>query len=357
VIALVSVFWLLVAVTWGTQLHISAALSGESIGWGSHVAYGFWSSVPWIPVSLGIIYLGRRFPLRRSAWRGALAIHLCGAVATALASNALMTMSFSLSEGGPLLPAQLLRSTLAGTAAWIHVITLLYMSVVGGLSVLTYRTEMGEREVRVAKMEAELADARLVTLSAQLRPHFLLNVLHGIGQLWRSGRADDADRMLERLGDLFRGILAQTDHAEITLSEELKLVNDYLGLESIRFADRLTTSVEVEPGLESCLVPPLLLQPLVENAIRHGVGATTSAGRIVVTASRSGDRLVLEVQDDGPGPGRSTGAEEKGTGVGLENVRSRLLHLYGDEGEVQLTALPGKGALARVVLPINSQGE
>src|SRR6185503_12377024 len=166
--------------------------------------------------------------------------------------------------------------------------------------VLFYRRTQS-RELQLAKMEGQLAQARLQALNAQIRPHFLFNTLHTIVLLWRSGRSDDADAVLDHLGSLFHKVQSSTSRFEVSLSEELEMVREYLAIEQTRFRDRLHTTVCATDRALACRVPPLILQPLVENAIRHGISAVSSARRVDVSADVVSERLRLMVRDDGPG--------------------------------------------------------
>jgi LytS/YehU family sensor histidine kinase len=179
----------------------------------------------------------------------------------------------------------------------------------------------------------------------QLGPHFLCNTLNTISALIHTD-ADLADRMVARLGELLRLTLEQFRVEEATLRRELRLLEAYLEIERARFGDRLRVELDVEPGAQAALLPCLLLQPLVENALRHGVGRKPGAGRVVVRARRDGPRLLLQVEDDGPGlPGSLT------EGVGLSNTRDRLRRQYG--GDAALLLRPGAlgGVCASVELP------
>jgi LytS/YehU family sensor histidine kinase len=155
--------------------------------------------------------------------------------------------------------------------------------------------------------------------------------------------------MLDRLGALFQRVQASTRRLEVSLEEELAMVRDYLAIEEARFRDRLRVHVEAAPGTGDCLVPPLVLQPLVENAVRHGISARSSAGRIDVRAWREDGRLHLSVADDGPGLGSPSPAE--GTGVGLPNTRERLAQLYGAEQSLTLERPEAGGTRVHLVLP------
>lgn len=189
------------------------------------------------------------------------------------------------------------------------------------------------RQLYLAK-HAEAVRAQLDTLRAQLQPHFLFNALNSISALI----ADDpalANLMVVRLGDLLRNVLRHRDRHEIPLEEELELLEDYLDIQRIRFADRLEVRLDVSPVTARAMVPTMILQPLVENSIRHGIEPWVDGGIIRIGARRDGDRLVLEIADDG------TRAESAGgNGVGLANTRGRMDRLYGGRYELITDAAP-----------------
>jgi two-component system, LytTR family, sensor kinase len=197
----------------------------------------------------------------------------------------------------------------------------------------------------------ELARAQLHALNAQIRPHFLFNTLHTIGQLWRSGQRDDAELVLDHLGSIFHKVQRHTSQTEVPLAEELELVRDYLTIEQVRFRDRLRVSITAPDDVEELLVPPLLLQPLVENAVRHGISRASSSGRVDVTAERQGAELVLTVCDDGAG--FDLLEAQRGTGTGLSNTRERLRQLYGDAGVLDIMRSNGN-TLARIRIPVHA---
>lgn len=197
---------------------------------------------------------------------------------------------------------------------------------------------------RSTQLESDLRQARLRALEAQLRPHFLFNALNTISSLVRGGQGDAAVRAVAALGDLLRGSLQRTQ-AEVALRDELTLARRYLDLEQARFGDAVSFSVEADPETTDALVPSLLLQPLVENALKHGRDREGRA-RIEIRARSENGRLRLEVRDGGAGPAQ--GAPE---GIGLSNTRARLEQLYGERGRLDLLAAPGGGAVAVVDLP------
>jgi LytS/YehU family sensor histidine kinase len=194
--------------------------------------------------------------------------------------------------------------------------------------------------------------ARLQVLNAQIRPHFLFNTLHAIGQLWRSGRAEEADQLLDHLGSLFQKVISSTSRTQVALAEELDMVRQYLAIEQVRFGPRMRTRIDADDAALACLVPPLILQPLVENAVRHGIAGSASAGDVAVEARVDGEHLVIRIRDDGPGPGGNGGTA--GTGTGLANVRERLAGLYGDRHTLETSGGPGLGTEVRLALPVSA---
>jgi LytS/YehU family sensor histidine kinase len=193
-----------------------------------------------------------------------------------------------------------------------------------------------ERE-RALRAEALAHQARLEALRWQLNPHFLFNALNAISTLVIDGRSREAAAMIARLGDLLRSTLELPSQTEIPLAAELELVQRYLDIEQVRLGDRLSLEVTVNENARSARVPSLILQPIVENAVRHAIAPRTRGGRIVVSARRAADRLHVVVEDDGPGiaanadgSGNGSGNAATNGGIGLANTRERLRHLYGD---------------------------
>jgi LytS/YehU family sensor histidine kinase len=198
-------------------------------------------------------------------------------------------------------------------------------------------------EAQTEALEAQLTEARLVALRMQLNPHFLFNTLHAISTLVDRDPGG-VRRMIARLSELLRHVLDEEAPQEVPLSEELAFLDDYFEIQSIRFQGRLDTAVDVPPSLSDAQVPNLILQPLVENAIRHGASQVRGVGRIAVRARRDEEALVLWVTDNGPG---LPAAPEDG--LGLRNVRARLSELYGDRQSLTLEALDdGTRAVLRI---------
>lgn len=200
------------------------------------------------------------------------------------------------------------------------------------------------RRARDGRLAAELASARLDALRLQLPPHFVANALHGIGALMeRDVRA--AREMTERLGTFLRLALAHGAAPEQPLARELEALDAYLAVERLRLGGRVAFDVSADAGVRAALVPSLLLQPLVENALRHGLRPGETPGHVAVGARREGDALVLDVRDDGPGPSGTA------RGIGLRNTERRLEVLYGAAASLEVARSPGGGFVATVRLP------
>jgi hypothetical protein len=213
-----------------------------------------------------------------------------------------------------------------------------------------YQDVQAERE-RALAAEGQAHRARLQALRYQLNPHFLFNTLNAVSTLIVERENQDAERMVARLSDFLRLTLECDSDVEVPLADELDFARRYLDIEQIRFGDRLTVQEDVEPAALSALVPPLLLQPLVENAVRHGIMPREEGGTLLIESRRVGDQLLLRVVDDGPG--LPSDADTDG-GVGLSNTKARLDSLYGEAHRFSLRRADGGGCVVRVVLPFHT---
>ena len=305
----------------------------RSLGIGSLVWYACFLSAPLF------VWLARRLPLDRRRWPATAALHLA---AVALLATLTAWLQFRLSYGGsPLAPplGDYLRvGLLTGT--------LPFLTVAAAAHALEARSRAHERELESARMRGQLAESRLAALTAQLQPHFLFNTLQGISTLIRRDPAG-ADAMLASLSDLLREVLRRDDAREVELEEELRVLEPYLDISRRRFGERLAVHVAVDAAAARALVPFFVLQPLVENALHHGVGSHAAGGRVEIAGRRDGDRLLLSVTDDGPG----TAVPDAGRGIGLANTKARLRELYGDAHAVELARPDGGGFRVTVALP------
>jgi two-component system LytT family sensor kinase len=227
-------------------------------------------------------------------------------------------------------------------------ITGTFIPIVLAAHALSYYRRFRERELRAAQLEGQLAKAHLQTLKSQLQPHFLFNTMHSISSLMLTDvRA--ADQMMTRLGDLLRMSLESAGTQITTLSRELDFLNCYLEIEKVRFAERLNITFDIAPDTLDASVPHLLLQPLVDNAVKHGISKLPAGGEIRITVNTQDRELQLEIRDNGPGFGKDGALPS--SGLGLRITRDRLESLYGQDQSVELLSLPGGWTVARVCIP------
>jgi two-component sensor histidine kinase len=281
--------------------------------------------------------------------------------ALAVAERAVVVIFFVATGRAGMLTNPLAAATGPAISALDEAAKLLFIAVGG--AVATYATGWYERLVRGylletqerAKAQEQLAEARLHSLRLQLNPHFLFNTLNAITALiWSEPRG--AEKMVTGLSELLRASLRSADEQEVTLTRELDHLQLYVDIQQTRFGDRLGVTFDIDPAARNALVPSLVLQPLVENAIRHGITPRGSGGRVSVRAVRQGDDLLLEVSDDGIGAETLNGTLAR-EGVGLSNTRERLRRLHGERHDFSYATSPGAGFAIRVTLPFRSAGD
>jgi len=254
----------------------------------------------------------------------------------------------------PSRPMSVLEQTSRAFLFWMIADGLVYWAVLSVSYAVEHYRKYRERELAASELEARLAHAQLEALQAQLHPHFLFNALHTIGTLVRTGDTQRAVRVVAGLGDLLRRVLDEGAAQEVPLKQELEFIRNYLDIEQVRFRDRLKVAINADPDVLDAKVPHLILQPLVENAIRHGIAPHLSAGYLMVAARRVDDQLQLVVRDDGPGIGNGEGeggGDAARLGIGLSNTRARLMRLYGADCELEVGNAPDGGLEARIALP------
>jgi two-component system, LytTR family, sensor kinase len=327
------------------------------MGSGLLAAYAGWLTcyLPWGVLSALILPIERRFPLGRAGWAWHLLVLAVVSLPMAYAAW-LMTAAL-----GALVDAATGRASHPMAIAWLlpareffgH--SLLYWTAIAGSTALRTMIEARESERRAARLmleksqlETSLRQAELDALRMRLQPHFLFNSLQNISVLIQHDPAT-ASRMLTRLGELLRASLARDREAETTLSTEIALTRAYLSVEEMRFGDRLASAIDVAPGTEDALVPTFLLQPLVENALRHGLAGIRQRGRLTIQSARDGDGLVLAVRDNGVGVAGDL--SPAGFGIGLGATCERLAGLYPERHTFAMRALPEGGTEVRITLP------
>ena len=304
----------------------------------------------WVPFTPLVMRLVRRRPLRRPVTVDSVWPHLAlCAVITVLFVLAMRTArdAMGLAVGDDSL------WTIA--VAWSLLTVPTYAAVLGISHAVLYARRARDEALERALLAEQLTRAQLDALRVQLHPHFLFNALNTIAMLVRDRDADTAVRLIAELADILRELLRDQGETEVPLRAELDLVRRCLAIEQVRFGDRLTVDWLVHDEVLDALVPPLILQPIVENAIRHGIAHRTAPGTIRIEAAARGETLVLTVLDDGPiGPARSGPrvAALGGAGLGLANTRARMERMYGDRAYVRLARTDGCLTQATIVLPL-----
>jgi two-component system, LytTR family, sensor kinase len=346
--------WTIVGSLFTAQEIAVAKFRGVPVNW-VFVIIEFVYWYVWAAYTPLVFALAKRLPLTGPRLGLHIAAHTVASLLTAplvsateyLLSPAILALIFRITN--PAAPRPVL--TLTGSVVSMSVTGVLTYWLVVGLyqSIHFYQAAM-ERQTIAAKLETQLSHAELQNLKSQLHPHFLFNSLHTIGVLMQED-VDAASHLLVSLGDLLRMALDRREN-EITLQSELEFVRKYLEIEQTRFHDRLKVHMDVPSELLEVYVPSLALQPLVENAIKHGISVDSTAGRLEIAAQRQNGRVWLRVRDDGPGP-----ATRLRFGVGLSNVQSRLKQLYGNDSSLELTNNNGRGCEAIITIPFRSSHE
>jgi two-component system, LytTR family, sensor kinase len=312
----------------------------------------------WALLTPAMLWLGRQFPVERSNWFPRIALHLLLSAGFSAFELSLESALYSRLHLFPLLMKDLRGTLVQLLVRGFHGGVLNYWTVLGvQWGVLYYRRyqersqEVLKFELRASELQSQLMSARLNALKMQLQPHFLFNTLNAITVLVRQQKGKDAEQMLGHLSDLLRGVLEDVDAQEVSLHRELEYLQLYLAIEQVRFPDRLRVEVSADPATQEASVPQLILQPIVENAIRHGIGRSSSAGRILISASKIDGIVELRVQDDGPGLSPSDSSEDEG--IGLANTRARLQQLYGQAARLEIQNCDRGGVVVTMNIPFH----
>jgi sensor histidine kinase YesM len=344
-LAFILLVWVLVGLFFSSQLYFyflgtPKQMSLPSVlAWQMSAVFIFALSTPLV------LLLARRYRVARETWRRAVPVHLLAGIVICAAWSAFHI---------------LLDTYFSGTLAsfkWRNLPRIIFVNIDRELLVywiIVVISHAADYYQRYREGELRASQAQLQALKMQLHPHFLFNALHSISALVHSD-PDAADKMIARLGDFLRLTLDSAAAQEVTLKQELEFLNCYLEIERTRFRDRLTTHIDADPQVLDCVVPNLILQPIVENAIRHGVSQRAAHGHVEVRASRAGQTLRLEVRDNGRGlpEGAEVNRAKQGGGVGLANTRARLQQLYGGSYRFELQNAPAGGAVVTLEIPMH----
>ena len=350
-VALVFAAWTVFGLLVANQSSMLSSLGGREMPWIVALRPALLDAVLWALTTLVIFWLTRRFPLDRGRLLHRIAVHIVAAIAIASARTGIMVVL------GWYLPWVRARNFTIQFWATSSQNFLFYALLLGIGHLVLYYRRYRERERAAEQLARGLTEARLQALKMQLQPHFLFNTLNAISALIPA-EAKPARRMVARLGDLLRGTLEHEDTQEVTLREELAFLEPYLEIEQARLEDRLTVVMNISPETLDARVPHLILQPLVENAIRHGIASRIEPGTVEIFSTRERDErfLRLEVTDDGRGMDRESDGRSR-RGVGLTNIRARLEQLYGSEYQFTLEPQTGGGVRVQIRLPFRREAK
>jgi sensor histidine kinase YesM len=338
--------WTLLGALSAVRIVVTYAYSGNVVTWRRALVIALTDWYVWALIAPAIAWLARRFAIERRSWLRSLLVHL--------------PASFFFSILKMVIEFRLLRWLDQASAQRYPVLqfpsTLFtYYAILGAIYAFDYYRKYRAHELKASHLEAQLAQAQLQALKMQLHPHFLFNTLHAVSSLMRRD-IEAAERMITRLSDLLRLTLENVGAQETPLRQELEFLERYLEIEQTRFRDRLQVKMEIEPETLDARVPNLILQPLVENAVRHGIAPRAAPGLIEISARRNENRLELQVGDNGAGIPADKREQIK-EGVGLANTRARLEQLYGADYRFELNNRDGSGLVARLIIPFRAAPE
>ncbi|HUI84831.1 MAG TPA: sensor histidine kinase [Candidatus Binatia bacterium] len=345
------VLWTVLAFLSAAGAHVYTASIGSPESWPQLLAWNLTISWVWSLLTPPVYALSRRFTFDRSNWRAMLPLHLAASITlTFLAASLIVWIEPSI----PWIP----RSHVPFFA---HVLSRAFMDLQRYWYILLITQAIGyygkyrERELQSSQLEAQLAHAQLEVLKIQLEPHFLFNTLNSIAALARND-GPAAENMTLQLADLLRFSLDAVGVHEVPLSRELTVLQKYIDIQQTRFQERLQVEMDIAGNTLSALVPNMLLQPLVENAIRHGIGPRRAPGNIRISSRQVFDELWIEICDNGVGL-TCLGGVVPAEGVGLRNTRARLQQLYNHDHRLTLEDAPGGGCIVKIHLPFRTYSE
>lgn len=344
------VLWTLLAFLSAAGAHVYTASVGSPESWAQLLAWNMTISFVWSLLTPPIYALSRRFSFDRSNWNRVLPLHLAASVVLTLAAASVIVwlepfITWTPEAHVPFSAHMLSRALMDFQRYWyILLIT----------QAIDYYCKYRQRELQSSQLEAQLAHAQLEVLKIQLEPHFLFNTLNSIAALARND-GPAAENMTLQLADLLRFSLDAMGVHEVPLSRELTVLQKYIDIQQMRFRDRLQVEMDIAPNTLRALVPNMILQPLVENAIRHGIGPRRAPGHVRILSRQVFDELWLEIGDDGMGLTRVGGVPPEG--VGLRNTRARLQQLYPHDHRLSLEDAPGGGCIVKIHIPFRTYFE
>jgi sensor histidine kinase YesM len=313
----------------------------------------------WAILSPLIIFFAKRFRFEQRNWWRLLPAHLVAAVVFLLLHTAIHIIFVKIADPAWVLPSgDFLLATLRLTIIrWVTDLPM-YCFLLSSIYVVDFYRRFQAEQLKSSELKAALANSQLTALKMQIHPHFLFNTLNSISALMHED-VKAADKMVARLGDFLRMTLENSGDREVSLKQEMDFVGHYLEIESVRFQDRLVVKMNIDPETLAARVPNLILQPIVENAIKHGISRQTDVGSLIISSKRHGDRLQIRVEDSGPGlqPSNGNGNGSKTGGIGLANTRARLTHLYDENYRFEIKNAVPHGVIVTLEIPFETKND
>jgi sensor histidine kinase YesM len=340
--------WTFIGLAFAQQFYVSNSTFGNRVTWRYALSHSLADWYTFALLSIPAVWLTKRFTLGRANWLPHSAFHLAASLLFSILIRAVIAQ-WQLADTMEAISFQAVFNQLLAKSLYLNVF--IYWALVSVTHAFDYYGKFHERERKGLELEQRLTEARLQALQCQLNPHFLFNTLHAISALMHKD-VDAADRMIVRLSELLRYALESTEAHEVPLSQELRFLDRYLEIEQTRFGKRLEITKQFDPKTLEAKVPNLILQPIVENAIRHGIESQSKAGKIELKSCLLHGRLQLQVCDNGPG---LAGDEKPLEGVGLSNTRARLNQLYGSQQQLEFESPAGGGFIVNVLIPFRRE--
>jgi sensor histidine kinase YesM len=350
---LIFVAWTLFGLFFASQAYLNQAYRGREASWAQSLLSWMPCAYSWALLTPAILFLARRFVFERKAWLRPLVIHVVSASFFSLFALVVYVLLRKLLLWNDPLAMSPVKAFQNLAVAEFHAGILNYAAVIGINYALDYYRKYREGELAAAQLESQLAQAQLEALRKQLQPHFLFNTLNTVAILIDED-TQAARNMLVQLSDLLRATLDSSKSHEVPLKQELEFIEGYLEIERMRFHDRLTIRMEIDPKALNARVPDLILQPIVENAIRHGIARHSEAGLIEIRAERFNGSLHLQVRDNGGGLHLEPNKPLQG-GVGIANTQARLAQLYGANHSFEMQNVAEGGLCVRITIPFHTE--
>jgi two-component system, LytTR family, sensor kinase len=355
-VALILGIWTFIGIVFTLQGYFTSYRSEKPVALVDSAYLQMTWSYLWAIATPLVFWAAARLPIERNNWIRSALLHVpisivLSVILTAL-GHVLSWLYWGWSMGRPFSFERMGRFVVANFSEGIGI----YLLIAITSYAISYYRRYREGQLRTFQLEAQLSQAQLQALKMQLHPHFLFNTLHSISALLNKD-TESARKMITRLGDFLRLTLENSGSQEVTLQQEMEFLSCYLEIERIRFQDRLVTRIDVAPQALAARVPNLILQPIVENAIRHGIAPRSTAGLIQIAAEQRNGSLRIQVRDNGPGiPAHRTSENLFSKGVGLANTETRLERLYGADHVFDLSNDPAGGLVVTLEIPFHEDG-